>query len=81
MNPNLTKFLALLLPMLIAAPTQPDIAKLLVPHPILAYVVMALIYLTGNYLGIGLSGPTAAPKLASALGNPPGVAAPTPPKV
>jgi hypothetical protein len=77
MDPRLTKFLALLIPMLVAAPSQPDIAALIAPHPIWSYVTMGLIYLAANYLGIGLSGPTAAPRIAAALGNPPGI---TPPK-
>ena len=72
MSPNLTKFLALFLPFLLGSLHQPDVAVLLAPHPILSYVVGGAVTLVAAYLGIGLSGPTAAPRMATALGNPPG---------
>ncbi len=72
MSPNLTKFLALFLPFLLGSLHQPDIAVLLAAHPIVSYFFAGGVTLTAAYLGIGLSGPTAAPRMAAALGNPPG---------
>jgi hypothetical protein len=78
MDPRLTKFLALFLPFLLGVPTQPDIARILSGHPIAAYLVCGLVTLVATYLGIGISGPTAAPKMAARLGNP-GVGSAVPP--
>jgi hypothetical protein len=77
MDPRLTKFLALFLPFLLGVPSQPDIARILSGHPIAAYLVAGLVTLVATYLGIGVSGPTAAPKMAAMLGNP--GASPLPP--
>ena len=79
MGPRMTKFLALFLPFAIGSLHQPDIAALLAPHPIESYLVGGVVTLVAAYLGIGLSGPTAAPKMAAALGNP--GAAPAPAKL
>lgn len=82
MNPQLTKFLALFLPFLLGSLHQPDIAKWLSPHPIASYLVGGAVMMVAAYLGIGLSGPTAAPMLAAKLGNPgAGSPPPAPPAV
>ncbi len=78
MPPALTKLLGLFLPLIIGALAQPDIQKLWAGHPSIGNLVAGGVTLLAGYLGIGVSGPTVAPKLAAAMGNPPGAKADEP---
>lgn len=81
MPTSLTKFLALVLPLIIGALQSPDIAKLWAGHPGVGYLISGVVTLVAAYLGIGVSGPTAAPRTAAALGNPGAVKPDDAPKV
>jgi hypothetical protein len=70
MSPQMTKFLSLFLPFAASSLHQPDVALALANHRIVSYFLGGAVFIVCSYLGFGLSGPTAAPRLAAALGNP-----------
>lgn len=70
MSPKMTKFLGYFLPVIIGAISQPDIHKIWEAYPTVGNLVAGLAMAIAGYLGIGVSGPTVAPRVAAALGNP-----------
>jgi hypothetical protein len=76
MPPKLTKFLAAVAAVLAWAFHDPSLAPVWGVHPRLFGLASSLLVL---FAALGISGPTLAPRIAAALGNPGAKAADAPP--